>query len=130
MKKILNENERNEKTLLVKINQNDVDKLQFICNKYNLSQTRVIKHLIEKEFNNSTEMTDDMIIDFIIKKLKNNDSDEYVDLNDSYGMSYEQFNKWFENYKNKIQKKEEDRVKNMSEDEKQIDEFNKYFGLK
>lgn len=72
MKKILNENERNEKTLLVKINQNDVDKLQFICNKYNLSQTRVIKHLIEKEFNNPTEMTDDMIIDFIIKKLKNN----------------------------------------------------------
>ena len=61
---------------------------------------------------------------------KNNDSDEYVDLNDSYGMSDEQFNKWFENYKNRIQKKEEDRVKNMSEDEKQIDEFNKYFGLK
>ena len=54
---------------------------------------------------------------------KNNDSDEYVDLNDSYGMSDEQFNKWFESYKNRIQKKEEDRVKNMSEDEKQIDEL-------
>lgn len=72
MKRILNENERNEKTLLVKINQNDVDRLQTICDKYNLSQTRMIKHLIEKEFNNPTEMTDDMIIDFIIKKLKNN----------------------------------------------------------
>lgn len=72
MKRILNENERNEKTLLVKINQNDVDRLQNICDKYNLSQTRMIKHLIEKEFNNPTEMTDDMIIDFIVKKLKNN----------------------------------------------------------
>ena len=72
MKRILNENERNEKTLLVKINQNDVDRLQVICNKYDLSQTRMIKHLIEKEFNNPTEMTDDMIIDFIINKLKNN----------------------------------------------------------
>lgn len=61
---------------------------------------------------------------------ENNDSETYVNLNDSHGMSDEQFNKWFENYKNRIQKKEEDRVKNMSDDEKQIDEFNKYFGLK
>ena len=60
----------------------------------------------------------------------NNDSETYVDLSDSYGMSDEQFQKWFENYKNRIQKKEEDRVKNMTDDEKQIDEFNKYFGLK
>ena len=67
----------------------------------------------------------------------NFESDEYVDLNDSHGMSDEQFNKWLNDYKDRMNrkkeeliKKEEERVKNMTDDERDIDYFYKYFGLK
>lgn len=71
MKRILDNVERNERTLLCKINQNDVDRLQVICDRLNLSQTKVIKYLIDKEFNNSTILSIDSII-ISLESLKNN----------------------------------------------------------
>ena len=71
MKRIVDNVERNERTLLCKINQNDVDRLQVICDRLNLSQTKVIKYLIDKEFNNSTILSIDSII-ISLESLKNN----------------------------------------------------------
>ena len=72
MKRIVDENLRNDKTLLVKINMNDYNNLRIICEKYNMSETKVIKLLINNE-NDKEILPDELLISMLEKRLKEKD---------------------------------------------------------